>query len=243
MATSSDPYFELLLGAIEKFDRSETVAVLSENVSKLSCQLGYEYAAYIAGPIPNKTFKDRLLLSTWPPGWVEQYSQPGWNQKDRVAHALRARKNVFRWSDVQIANNDHYARRVMQTAFRDFGMRVGLCVPIHGQAGYKSGFSFGGFDADQSEKALRVLQLAAVYAVDRFSSLDEAKTRVHLLTPREREVMKWVAVGKTAWDIGEILNIAEDTVNKIAKSAMAKLNAQTRAQAVAEAIRVGEIAL
>lgn len=40
---------------------------------------------------------------------------------------------------------------------------------------------------------------------------------------------------------GGILNIAEDTVNKHIASAMRKLNVYSRAQAVAESIRRGEI--
>jgi LuxR family quorum sensing-dependent transcriptional regulator len=64
-----------------------------------------------------------------------------------------------------------------------------------------------------------------------------------ILTPREREVMNWVAAGKTAWATSAILKISEDTVNKMVSTAMQKLNVHTRAQAVAECIRRGEINL
>jgi LuxR family quorum sensing-dependent transcriptional regulator len=54
-------------------------------------------------------------------------------------------------------------------------------------------------------------------------------------------VLCWTAAGKTAWDTGGILNIAEDTVNKHMASAMRKLNVYSRTHAVAESIRRGEI--
>ena len=57
------------------------------------------------------------------------------------------------------------------------------------------------------------------------------------LTLREREVLAWSAQGKSAWEIGEILNLAKRTVDEHAKTAMRKLSARTRTQAVAIAIR------
>jgi LuxR family quorum sensing-dependent transcriptional regulator len=58
-----------------------------------------------------------------------------------------------------------------------------------------------------------------------------------LLTPREREVLAWVARGKSAWEIGEILDIAKRTVDEHVQSAVRKLGAVNRTHAVALAIR------
>jgi DNA-binding CsgD family transcriptional regulator len=57
------------------------------------------------------------------------------------------------------------------------------------------------------------------------------------LTEREREVLTWVAQGKSAWEIGKILNIAKRTVDEYAATAYRKLGAVNRAQAVAIAVR------
>jgi LuxR family quorum sensing-dependent transcriptional regulator len=65
----------------------------------------------------------------------------------------------------------------------------------------------------------------------------------HALTPREREVLRWMAVGKTAWEIGEILDIAEVTVNTHISAAQRKLNAVNRASTIVNAIRAGEVSL
>jgi DNA-binding CsgD family transcriptional regulator len=61
------------------------------------------------------------------------------------------------------------------------------------------------------------------------------------LTARERECLQWAAQGKTAWETGEILGIAERTVKKHIASAMLKLHATTRTQAVAQATARGLI--
>jgi LuxR family quorum sensing-dependent transcriptional regulator len=63
------------------------------------------------------------------------------------------------------------------------------------------------------------------------------------LTPREREVLQWIAVGKTSWEIGVMLGISEQAINKIISGTMIKLDAVTRTQAVVTAIRCGDIEL
>jgi DNA-binding CsgD family transcriptional regulator len=57
------------------------------------------------------------------------------------------------------------------------------------------------------------------------------------LTAREREVLAWISLGKSAWEIGEILGIAKRTVDEHAQTATRKLGAANRTQAVAIAVR------
>ena len=64
-----------------------------------------------------------------------------------------------------------------------------------------------------------------------------ATARDHSLTPREREVLWWAAQGKSAWEIGEILQIAKRTVDEHTQNAIRKLGAVNRTQAVATALR------
>jgi DNA-binding CsgD family transcriptional regulator len=63
------------------------------------------------------------------------------------------------------------------------------------------------------------------------------------LTKRERECLIWVASGRTDWEISEILRISHQTVHKHINSSLRKLNATTRAHAVALAILSQEISL
>jgi DNA-binding CsgD family transcriptional regulator len=57
------------------------------------------------------------------------------------------------------------------------------------------------------------------------------------LTAREREVLTWISLGKSAWEIGEILGLAKRTVDEHAQTAARKLGAANRTQAVAIAVR------
>jgi LuxR family quorum sensing-dependent transcriptional regulator len=57
------------------------------------------------------------------------------------------------------------------------------------------------------------------------------------LTSREIEVLTWVARGKSAWEIGEILDIAKRTVDEHVQTAVKKIGAANRTNAVAIAVR------
>jgi len=55
------------------------------------------------------------------------------------------------------------------------------------------------------------------------------------LTPREREVLTWVARGKSSADIGLLLTLSEDTVDYHIQKVMRKLGVATRIQAAIKA--------
>ena len=57
------------------------------------------------------------------------------------------------------------------------------------------------------------------------------------LTPRETEVLSWIAKGKTNRDVGEILGMSPRTVNKHLEHVFQKLGVETRAAAAALASR------
>ena len=61
------------------------------------------------------------------------------------------------------------------------------------------------------------------------------------LTFREKEVLNWVKVGKTTWEISVILSISERTVKFHVRNILEKVQATTRAQAVAISIENGFI--
>jgi LuxR family quorum-sensing system transcriptional regulator SolR len=66
----------------------------------------------------------------------------------------------------------------------------------------------------------------------------EARAR---LTSREREVLCWTGEGKTSYEIGQILNISERTVNFHVNNVLLKLTSTNKVQAVVKAIAMGLI--
>jgi DNA-binding response OmpR family regulator len=103
-----------------------------------------------------------------------------------------------------------------------------------------AGFHAGG--VDYVVKPVRVEEVLARLAthvrnarvgqVDRGGRVDEAA-----LTPRETQVLSWLAKGKTNRDIAEILGMSHRTVNKHLEHIFEKLGVETRAAAAALASR------
>jgi DNA-binding CsgD family transcriptional regulator len=73
------------------------------------------------------------------------------------------------------------------------------------------------------------------------TTLKQPGGRNSQLTAREAEVLTWVARGKSAWEIGEILALSKRTVDEHAATAVKKLGAVSRVHAVALAVRDGLI--
>jgi LuxR family quorum sensing-dependent transcriptional regulator len=242
MATFHGRYFQVALDAIEQFNRAENPTTLSNQLVRAVSSFGYQFLCCLSTPgIQKRAFDERVLLNVWPKGWFEQYRKSNFYAHDPVAASLRARTEAFRWADVAIPPDDRLAKSVMAISLSDYRLRHGFCVPIHGLSGYQAGISFAGFDVDDATEADAAVQLIGIYAFNRLATIKSTRKEHGILTEREREVLCWTAAGKTAWDTGGILNIAEDTVNKHIASAMRKLNVYSRAQAVAESIRRGEI--
>jgi DNA-binding CsgD family transcriptional regulator len=61
------------------------------------------------------------------------------------------------------------------------------------------------------------------------------------VTPRETEILSWVAAGKSDWAIGQILRISGKTVNFHVENAKRKLGVGTRVQAAVVAMRCGKL--
>jgi LuxR family quorum sensing-dependent transcriptional regulator len=236
-------HFQTVLGAVEAFERTTSLPALCEKLTSVIATFGFGYFCYATPPSGSRPkFGDGVLLNDWPTGWLEHYSDSQFHLHDPVTHFTRRQARAFLWSEAPIAADNAVGRSVMRIAAADYRLRAGLCVPIHGLAGYQASISFAGGEIDDGFEARSAMEMIAVYAVNRCNQLRTDVAVRRLLTAREREVMAWVAAGKTAWDIGCILVISEDTVNKLVASAMRRLNACNRPQAVAEAIRHGEIA-
>jgi len=69
----------------------------------------------------------------------------------------------------------------------------------------------------------------------------QAVAPLQRLTNREKEILLWLAAGKSAWDIAQICNITEKTVASATKRMRDALDASSTPHLVAKALRSGVI--
>jgi LuxR family quorum sensing-dependent transcriptional regulator len=58
-----------------------------------------------------------------------------------------------------------------------------------------------------------------------------------VITPREAEILKWAAAGKTAAEIAEITGLTPRTINQHCENAQKRMGTSNRLHTVVEAIR------
>ena len=90
-----------------------------------------------------------------------------------------------------------------------------------------------------SPETKAVLELVIPHLLHLVEDLHEADSALSRLTEREKEVLKWVAAGKSNWEIGRILRISERTTKYHISNILSKLNISNRVQAAAFASLVG----
>lgn len=203
---------------------------------------GFETIIITGIPNHQQTFSQMVMAKRWPEEWFELYTRKNFDRHDPVVRNLRQTINPFEWSEAPYHRKDEpRAAEVMDRA-ADFQMVRGFIVPLHGLAGYEAAVSLGGSNVDLCSRSKPLLHLMAMYAFERVRSLSNSMPVGPRLTARERETLRWAAHGKSAWEIGEILAIAQRTAEEHLSTAGRKLGAVNRTHAVALAIRQNLIA-
>jgi LuxR family transcriptional regulator, quorum-sensing system regulator BjaR1 len=223
---------------IDELNRLGSSADVIAALRKALNRAGFEYFCFYGFPKPDQKFDEAMLAAHLPPRWLELYLSENYAQIDHTIRFSKQTNRPFEWKSVpyDVAREPRTANLVRRV--NDFGLAGGYCIPIPGPRGMEGGVWMGGSKTELSSDTKPVLHLTALYAFERLRSiLNWEPGKRTVLTPREREVLAWAAQGKSAWEIGEILNIAKRTVDEHARNSFHKLGAANRTQAVAVALR------
>lgn len=94
------------------------------------------------------------------------------------------------------------------------------------------GYLLKGAAIEEIERAIRTVARGETYLDPRVASRVVALSRAPRLSPREREVLRLVAAGRTNKEIAKELGVTERTVKFHVTAIFNKLGAENRAQAV-----------
>jgi DNA-binding CsgD family transcriptional regulator len=139
------------------------------------------------------------------------------------------------------------------TLVKDFGLEDGVSHGVYDWQNSKGSlFSFSGVPVKEQCYAEKVLQIIIpIFHIALLNLLKKEQTTLIVderkkylpLTDREKEVLNWMKIGKTNWEISLILGVSERTVKFHVKNILSKLNTTTRTYAVAKAIHLSIISL
>jgi LuxR family transcriptional regulator, quorum-sensing system regulator BjaR1 len=232
---------------IEKVERVANAEEVVDAINRVLAPFGFSYVTFAPIPILGERF-DKAILATTPgrsiAEWHKIYSDEAYNEVDPLMHHLRRSVNPFEYQEVPFEPNPNARAAEVVRLRSDFGFRRGLVVPIRGPMGSSGFVAMGGPKPDLAAHNKQAFHLTALYAFERICCLRfPPSVQKPALTKREREVLTWVAMGKSASETGEILAITKRTVDAHARTAFLKLGAANRTHAVAIAIRDRIIAI
>lgn len=197
---------------------------------------GYTASICSIFTVANSSPRVRLLFRDVPARWAAFYDQQNVGVRSPALNVARRRLTPFTFVEAfdRLAAEQHE----VWEAVREWGWHNGFVVPVHGPNGYFSYVSIASPERDLNlDFATRAeIQMFALLAHERchaISGLAASEGALRALSERELECMRWVAEGKTDWEIGLTLAISATTVKFHVNNARRKLGAATRPQAVA----------
>ncbi len=234
---------------IDKLNRAVTPQDICDGLTSFTSRYGL--TSMIAGTVPSPhehrgdAQRQHLLVSAFPPGWMERYLDQDYVHIDPVIRRIQRDYAPFLWAEASpFAQGRHSAvvNRMYGEA-SEFKLRGGIAVPMLTLDGAIAAVSLGGEAVDLPPEARGMIGMISTFAIARAIDLRDRNTKRERskLTPREVECLKWAASGKTEWEISAILNVSEHTADKHLANAHRKLGAANRVQAVANALRWGLI--
>jgi DNA-binding CsgD family transcriptional regulator len=219
---------------------------LKDQVVRFTHELGFQTVTAIAVVDQFLEEPEFISIDNAPPAYRQIGDDTNRNKRDPVMQHCKHKSVPIIWSqstyvDAGVAHQWEEQAR--------FGYRHGISLAMHMPEGRHFLLAVDRdqqlpADAAEVTRMVAALQLYAVHA-------QEASARVLVprsmqpeapsLTRRELETLRWTMEGKTAWEVGRILGIAEDTVIRHAHSASRKLGCSGKHHAVVKALRLGLI--
>lgn len=130
----------------------------------------------------------------------------------------------------------HIVERIRSTLAELHDFQRGKELPVH--LGAATLVPESGHD---HEALLEMAVDALEQALQKNLFCSSAESTPLRLTPRELECLQWCALGKSTWDIGQLLNISEAAVNFHMTNIRTKCGVNSRRQAATKAIQLGLI--
>ncbi len=221
-----------------------TLEEITDRVRTYVGQLGFEFFIYVLR-LPTRFAEARvIMINGYPETWLERYWEASHYTHDPVIAHCSQRLVPVIWHELP---SEGLSRQVMNEA-TEFGLRYGLSMPIHGPNGDLGILSLAvdrklAVAQEISRRALPYVQILAghIHEAVRRVTIKVGETAPILLTEREQDCMRWVADGKTSWEISQVLNMSERTVNFHINNVMIKLDVRNRQHAIARAVLQGLI--
>lgn len=223
-------------------DSTEMKSLLRQLCSQLPTQ------GVVAGLVPSssesvKAEEIAFVNVGYSEEWLRKYLSHNYFSCDPIKRARLSGADFLRWSDIFARAEKKVEKEYIRQA-REHDIYEGLTVGAQRNSSTLiTFFSFIGADLASNGRDEMMLRYLAPYLHEAMCKATPTglAAKHSPLSERETEVLSWAMAGKTNWEISVILNISERTVKFHIQNVMVKLEASSRAHAVAIALGQGLI--
>lgn len=248
-------FLNLTIDIIDRFRGTTN----DDELWSLSNQIAQEFGgtALLAGEFKQDDPTPLWIMSTMDENWMTDYMAEGLYQLDPFVNHLNTSFEPILWQTGTRVVGDE-GRKEMDAFYDGLGQyyRSTVGSPFRsGIAGNRKILTFAsdrnfkelGLDAEENPEGLNQLNVVLSLVATNIGLPIDADSDIYnpdiiRLSPREIEVLSWLAQGHMNSRIAEKMSIAEITVRKHIRSAREKLGAATREQALSIAIINGLVA-
>lgn len=223
----------------DHFAEITTDAGLADLLDELTREMGFAHFALTHHVDIRRNPTHAIRLLNYPGEWVEYYDAHCLGVSDPVHRASHVTNLAFAWSKIpELIALSARDRDILAMGGHN-GIGNGFTVPAHIPGESHGSCTFANpVGKPLPEDQLPIAQLIGQYAFETARRLWQVRPRdpVASLTERQKECVVWVAAGKTDWEIGQILGIAEETVADHLKHARDRYGGGNRTTLVARTL-------
>ncbi|MCP3751652.1 LuxR family transcriptional regulator [Pseudomonas sp. SBB6] len=198
-----------------------------------------------------------FIFSNFPQGWLNEYRQGSYHLQDPVVLYGLRRFSPFFWEEAvnAFSNSEAPLGELIQERATNYGLTAGYALPLHDPEGHLALLNLS-FDFDsgvppklQGDGHHR-LQMALIrfyegllshvkLSPEATSEALEDTPKQNVLSQREVEILRWVGMGKSYWEVAQISGVVERTVKFHMANVAFKLQVCNAKQAIYKAKALG----
>lgn len=245
-----------VMEVVEKFLAARSKEAIFSLLTEQCARLGFDYHVYtplVGGRNVEEIFPDESkpmesaslvaqdIFISCPNSWLHRYQEAGHAASDPILkHVARSTLPVF-WDDADRAGPGN----IVLGEAREHGLAYGVTVTVSVPGGQRALLSLSSSRRPTASSAQRLVEAGLVQLTAHYvhESVRVVENGLHAqalpaLTSREKDCLQWAAIGKTAWEMAQILKISERTAVFHLTNATRKLGAVNRRQAVVRALNL-----